>query len=287
MSSHFLVCPFNENLLSKLHGKSVVIRINGIEKISAAVDTVTKHQAHLHCLLLETQAPVAAIPFQENWRDIPIALYASSLGRFPDFVRQVPTLRQLNLRVYLPLDNEENYASLRILSSLKIESAVHFRGKNIKWELITDLMTYALFGPIPHAPIAPFNYIASHYDRQRRNDYGAVYFEDPYTYLHLDENGHLALSQADLTAGKFIAQDIDEVGDINDSEEFRERVEGWRNFFLKPDGCAYCQGWRVCLGKYSDTMKGNPGCMEFFAELMESLEKYQAIKKREKIIWQP
>lgn len=288
MITRFLVCPFDEDLMSILGSRSLVPRLTSLDDIPRAVEAVGRSGAHLHCLLVKTQAPLTALTFKEEWMDIPIALYVSSLGRFPQFVKQLPLLRQLNLRVYLPTDSKENYSSVRIISSLGIETAVIFREEGLDWKLISDLMSYAYFARAPHAPIAPFDYMAARYHRHQRNDFSSVYFDDPRTYLHLDEKGQVALTSADLLAGKYIAQSIDDLGDIDQNDDYVNHLESWRVFFLQKDGCAYCPGWRVCLGKFSHITNGDTGCKQFFSELMDSVELKQSIKNNSsKQIWQP
>lgn len=286
MTSHILVCPFNENLLQLIKGRSLVLRANQVEEISSVVQYIKSGQIHIHCLWVHTAVPLASIAFQQDWLDIPLALYVPGPGCLRDLIRQLPLLRQLNIRVYLPTDLEENYTGLRILSSLGIESSLVFKKPGLNWELLSDLMTYALLGLIPHAPIEPFNYIASHYDRHRRTDYSAVYFEDPSRYLHLDEEGYIALSPKDLAVGNFIGH-ITELGDLDQCAAYNKRLEGWRDFFLETDGCAYCQGWRVCLGKFVDVRQSNPGCQQFFTELMDVVEQHQSLRNGNRVIWQP
>ncbi|MCK5506246.1 MAG: hypothetical protein KAJ10_13860 [Thermodesulfovibrionia bacterium] len=288
MKSRFLVCPFNEELINSLRGESLVININTFDEISAVVDIVKQSQAHLHCLKINTNVPVSSIPFHKDWMNIPIALYASRLGRFSDFGRRIPVIRQLNLRIYLPSNDKEAYTGIRILSSLGIEAAITMTEGDVNWELLSDLMSYAYFGLIPHAPIAPFGYIATNYNPQNRTDFGAVYFDDQHQYLHLDVKGRVALSQRDLDEGNFIAQKIHDIGDLAQNDKYGIRLNSWRDFFLKTDGCAYCQGWRVCLGKFSDASGNGNNCRIFFAELLDSVQQHQSLQKgKEKVTWQP
>lgn len=288
MSSHFLVCPSDQDLIRQLGNRSLVPRLNRPDDISKVVDTINTYGAHLHCLLIETNVPLSTIVFKQEWQNLPIALYTSGMGRFPQFVKQLPVLRQLNIRIYLPIESAENYTSIRIISSLGIETAVVFQEEGMNWESLSDLVSYAYFARAPHAPIAPFDYLVTRYHRNQRTDFNSVYFDDPRTYLHLDSKGKVALTKAHLLSGKFIAQSIDELGDIDQNNDYINHLESWRDFFLKPDGCAYCSGWRVCLGKFSNFKNRNKACMKFFSDFMDSIELKQSLNnKGNKQIWQP
>lgn len=290
MSSHFLVCPFDEPLIHRLGGKSIVPAIKNIEDIPKVIDTLAQAGANLHCLRIFTKAPLSTLPFREEWKHIPIALYTSGLGRFPEFISRLPILRQLNLRVYLSTESDENYTNLRILSSLGIETATAFNLKKIDWERLIDLMSYAFFAQGPHATIDPFHYVSTHYDKNRRSDFGAVYFDDPRTYLHLDKEGRVALSSEDMEAGHFLFENIELIGEIENHKKYQQGLNQWRDVFLNGFGCASCPGWRICLGKFSRTPLEGQGCRDFFTEMMDKVEKYQEIirqRTEEKIRWQP
>ena len=288
MNSHILVCPADANLIKRLQGRTLVVRANDPENIPEVMQYSRIFQIHIHCLWMNTEMPMTSVLFQELWQDIPLAWYASCLGRFRDLAKQLLVLRKLNIRVYLPTTNQENYAAIRILSSLGINAALVLNERGQDWETISDLMTYALLGLVPHAPIEPFHYIASHYDLSQRTDFSSVYFNDPLRYLHLDEQGRVGVSQEALIAGDFVAQDINTLDEPEQCHDYIQQLEDWRSFFLKPEGCAYCQGWRVCLGKYEAFKEKNPGCVDFFVELMDTVEQYRSQNHdRMKDIWQP
>ena len=287
MINRILLIPFNENDINRFQGQSIVLKLNDIEKITQTVEHVKNLQIDLKCILIKCQIPLVSIPFQEEWQDIPIALYVPSLGLFRDFINKLPILKKLNIKVYLTTSSKENYTSLRILSSLGINSVVVFDNKYLNWELLSDLMTYSLLGLVKHAPIEPFHFIASHYEPTKRTDFGAVYFEDPSKYLHVDEKGHVALSQKELKSGKYIAKEISELNEFLQSDKYIMRLGEWKEFFLQTDGCAYCQGWRVCLGKFSKVSKKKSGCKKFFSELMDVVEQFQSLHNNKKETWQP
>jgi len=287
VNDHFLVCPFNDTILSQLTGRSLVVRIDTPEKIPDVVQASERFGFHLHCVLVKTSEPLSEITMQSAWRGIPIALFTPEMGPFPKFISQLPVLRSLNIRIYLSTDKKENYTSIRILSSLNIETAVVFDEEGLNWDLMGDLMTYAFFGLVHHASIAPFHYAAERYDRQRRTDFSSVYFNDPQKYLHLSLKGSVALTKEEERAGNFITGDINEIDNIENYSDYQSRLEKWRDFFLEPNGCAFCQGWRVCLGKFSSRVASDAGCKKFFPEFMDAIEQYLSLRNSGQGVWQP
>jgi hypothetical protein len=241
----------------------------------------------MHCLIVTSRVPVADMDFHQEHGGLPIALFAPKLGRFRNLAPKLQLLKQLNIRIYLPIDCEENFSSLRILSSLGVASTAVFTDGNNDWERVSDLMTYALMGRVPRAPIDPFNYLAERYSANLRNDFSAVYFNDPNQYIHLDQQGQIALSTQELVDRQFITADIKDLDSLSENDAYRNRQEVWRRFFLQTDGCAYCEAWRICLGKFSEYRVENEGCADFFKEFLAAIELYQSLKIRKAELWQP
>jgi hypothetical protein len=75
-----------------------------------------------------------------------------------------------NTIFFLDSTKKENYDAVQILSSLGIYSGIVIN-ENADWERLTDLMYYALYGRVTHAPIEPFQYVFDMYDRNRVVDY--------------------------------------------------------------------------------------------------------------------
>jgi hypothetical protein len=184
------------------------------------------------------------------------------------------TLAGLDLRLFLP-GTSENLLALRLAASLGVPGGVELV-EAVDWTALSDLATYALLGLVPHAPISPFAEIADRYVATGRTDFGHVYLDDPTRYLHLDAEGRVALGAADLAAGRFVAERPEDLA-LQDHPAYRERVEGWRTLFLEPDGCAWCPGFRICLGR----LRGlGEGCAAFCEDLMDVVERHQDRRKR-------
>lgn len=287
MSLLIPVCTPHQKLLERLRGRRLVLRIKSLGLINEAVVLSQQCGVQVHCLIVAGSAPLEDCDFAQEHRGIPVALFAPNLGRFRDLAPKLRILRDLNIRIYLPLDREENFGGLRILSSLGVPSAAVFHNGCIDWEKAADLMTYALLGRFRHAPIEPFQYLAEHYSGSQRDDFSAVYFNDATRYVHIDEEGHIALSSQDLEDQRFISAQLKDLDSLIENDEYRERVEIWRRFFLQAEGCAYCEAWRICLGKFNEFRDANDGCSAFFKEFLEVIEQYQILKTRKMQPWQP
>jgi len=286
--SEFLVCPFTETILSAISGRSVVFRVENIEDLRGIRPHANEYSIHIHCIVFTTPT-LTAFPLDTIDSDLPIALHASCLGSFPSLLRMLPALRHSNLRVYLPMTHADRFSELRILSSLGIHTAGVFCSDTEDWERVTDLMTYALLGRAPHAPIFPFQYLATRYHPQTRRNWTAVYFDDPATYVHVDAEGHLAFQLEEMKREQFLDLDFSRSGDLTQHPDFLVWQERWKSHFLQNDLCSRCPGWRACSGLFASQCDDG-GCRSFFSEFLDCVEQYQArtypsIGREE--IWQP
>lgn len=289
MTFPHLVCPNNEVLLQGFTGRSVVLRLQNSESLAAGLENVRKSGNTLFGVILDSDRPLADLSFEDCPLGLPVAVMAPSLGNFRHLARHLDRLRQFNLRVYLPADQTGNLVSLRILSSVGIHVAAVLRQIGADWEYLADLATYALLGRAPHAAIEPFSFIAAHYRAGQNLDWGRVFFDDPRHFLHLDRQGRVALSPAALAEQRFVAASLGEIEAPVAFPPIRERTRSWRHYFADRHPCAFCAGWRICLGKFSAGLDENAGCAEFFTELLDLVRQYRALQKapEERPLWQP
>jgi hypothetical protein len=198
-------------------------------------------------------------------------------------------IRDLNLRIFLNSDRKDNFTSLHILSSLGVNCGVGFGEKDVDWESLNDLMTYSVYGKARHTGIEPFQFVTSKYNPERLTEYNTVYFDNPQQYLHIDKDFNIAVSQKDLLKGNFVANGLEALNEIKANPKYEEAITHWQSFFLQESGCAFCQAWRVCMGKFTNQIERNPGCQKFFTDLMEASDHFLASqhKQRKREIWQP
>ncbi len=70
-------------------------------------------------------------------------------------------------------------------------------------------------------------------------------------------------------------------------KEYKKRVLSWQEFLLQKKGCAYCPAWRVCIGKFSSSYEKNPGCRDFFSDVMDAADYFKMQKKQSREeLWQ-
>jgi hypothetical protein len=290
MREHILVCRFDENLFTRIRNKRIVVTTTEFDQIHRICQVVNEYQNNLHCLVIQHKGSIASVPFHENWKGIPIAIYANEMGPFKEVMGRLQLIRDLNLRIFLSSDIEVNYTSLHILASLGIDCGIYFADKEkINWESLNDLMTYSVYGKVNHASIEPFNFLATKYNPGQLTDFGSVFFENPQAYLHIDNNESIALTSEDLKNEKFISTGLDTLERIYENEIFQEAIHSWQQFFLRKEGCAYCQAWRVCMGKFSESFDKNQGCRQFFVDMMDAADHFLSLqhKNKRKEVWQP
>jgi len=283
-----IVFPFREDLLCRLRGLAVVPRVQSLENIGDVLNPIYHAGANTRCVLVESEVPLTSAGLHQGLAGIPVALAVPRLGPLSDFFRLLPVLRQLSIRVFLPIGVEGNLTTLRILSSLGIGTTIVLDGKEPDWDGLADLMTYAFFGQVPHASIDPFNYLGDNFDPGSRNEFEAVYFDDPRAYLHLDPEGRVALTRDALKRGDFLAGDLESIRNgIEGLEAFRSRMSAWSDHFLALDACSTCPGWRVCSGRFARHRQPDDNCRGFCAELLDNLEQYRATRRQPVTSWQP
>lgn len=284
-----LVCPNNLDLFHSFAGHSLAVKVDDLAHMAEAAANVRASENDVFCVIFESNVPLSDIELPDGHEDIPLAVMAPSFGKFRDLAGRAGALRNGNIRVYLPCDEPENLIGLRILSSIGVHSCAVPGTESIDWEALADLMTYAVLERVPHASIEPFAYIASNYDPASRLEFGAIFFDDPRHFLHLDGKGRVALSHAELVEEAFIAGDISEIEAPLDFPAIKQRTEAWKKYFVDGHACASCAAWRICLGRFSDHLSENPGCSEFFSELAEVAGQYQALRvpAEERVVWQP
>ena len=263
------------------------LMMNRPEDFAEAKKNADGERIHVQAVLIEANQPLTAIPIDKNWGRTPIALFVTGTGKVRDLIIKASRLRRFNVRVYIPADSIENLTAIRILSSLGVSTSIIFQKNQKLWDELIDLMAYSLLGLVNHGTIEPFSYLASNYENCKYIDFSAVYFNDPAKYLHVNKDGRMALTNEDLEAESFISLNLDDIDNLEQNEDYIERLNSRRNYFLETDGCAYCPGWRVCLGKFSNGTPKNHGCREFSTELMEIVEKYRKLKSKNAEVWQP
>jgi hypothetical protein len=274
------VIPLEERILKGLSGQRLIFRTKSLGDISAIREVAARVQCRLEAVILEADLPVTSLPFEENWRTIPLLIHAPELGRVSHLLHHIPIIRGMSLRIMLPTEGEDNYTSLRILSSLGIPSGFLLRGDTADWEQLLDLATYYYFSIVNHAPVAPLDSFAEGYVPGEGSFFGSAYLEDPdTTYLHLNRKGEVALSEADLVRGKIRYLSLDDLAREGMQTDSEGRAQPLSGLFTSTSPCPKCPALKICRGRVAHEDGTVPdGCSSFFVELMGMIEEYQDMR---------
>ena len=283
-NDHIIVCSFDRKLIASMKKRAVVINTDDYNLIRYMASEVNRENK-LHAIRLTISFPLSELEIEDDWRDIPLLIQSNDFGQFKQLIHQMNALRQLNVRIFLTKENGFNFTGLQILSSLKIPCGLIMDRDFNAWEESIDLMHYAIYGRTKHAPIEPFDYIASQYGPRNFLDYNTVYFNNPEKYLHLNEAGQVALTSADLEAGNFIAEKLEEL-ELESNEKYLAYLDARHRIMLSMNDCAFCPALRICLGKYGEGREKQDGCKRFFSDMMEAADFYQLSHNRNNGIWQ-
>ena len=286
MNTAKLVCPDERALIDRLERRSLCVRVSDPQTIAAAAHHATRRNS-LFCVICDSDTLLSEIETEETWRGIPIAWIAPAVGPFRHLSRQLALLRTLNLRVYLPATD---LIGARLLTSVGIPTCVMFDTVAPDWDILADLMIYTLLDMAPHAPIEPFQTIAEGYRQTAwSEDWGRVWFHDPLQYLHVDDQGRVALSRRALLAGDFIAHDVSELDTPTVKQTVADQCQAWQAFFAHHHFCTLCKAWRICHGRFATGKTEPDGCADFFCEMMTVIEQRRDRVQSNRVaeIWQP
>lgn len=268
------VLPFESDLIAKLHNQRLVVIADCANCMVPIAQAVQQSGNILDCIILRYPEALEKVAWSERWGDIPIIIEVPTFGKFHNFSQKFDLLRKLDVRIQLPLNSEQNSSALRILSSLGIATCALFTPKT-DWEAALDLMTYALLGRAPHAPIQPFNYIAANYRNDTYRGWQSVMFNDPQHYLHVNSTGQVAATAAALATGDFLHSDVTTLTNLDQLTNYQESLFTWQQHFLANDECARCPGWKSCRGGVADIVTDKTQCAALFTEIFELAAQYQ------------
>ncbi len=269
-----LVTRFEEKLIAKLENENIIITTDNFNFINKYYDVVNK-QNKLNNITVYYDGALTSIRFLETWKHIPLVLYVNSIGSHRMFFHLMPILRQMNVRIFLSNQTPQNFVDLQIMASLGICSGIYFSTTKMDWNKFADLQTYAIYSKNKHAAVEPFNFILSNYKRESRLDFNTVYYNDPQKFLHLNAEGQIALNADDLKAGKFVLENISLIDSLPDNQDYIKETTKWQQHFLDKTHCAECLAWRICLGKFVETIDDQKSCANTMTELLDGVEHHQ------------
>jgi hypothetical protein len=241
----------------------------------------------LHAIKVVTNKALSDIEFEEEWVSIPLVVYSPEFGDYKSFLHRLGLVRKMNIRIFLSAHNAANYTALHILSSFQISCGLYFEDQPLNWELLNDLMQYEIYSRTRHAPIEPFNWLATHYEPTEYTDYNIIYFNSPAKYLHLNEKGKIALTAKDLSDKNFLSDSVESLDNLSIEEGSDEVVRKRYETMLKMNECAFCEAFRICLAKFEHLTDKKNNCMRFFADFLDAADYYYHARHNNNYpIWQ-
>jgi hypothetical protein len=288
VSDHIIVSPPDGRLLSALRRRKVVIDTSDIADIPRIREMVREHDVQLHAVRLWVDGPLTSVPLDgEDLADAPLAIYVQRLGPRARAMDIVPILRRMNTRIFLSSSHMDCFTDLHLLSSLGVACGLSLGERPIPWEKVDDLMHYATYSQASHAPIEPFDYIASQYDPKEFADIDSVYFNSPSRFVHIDSNWGVALTREDLEAGVLVGEGVEALDGVTESEPYKKWHNRWMDLMLEDTVCAYCPAFRVCTGRFIPDDHQELGCRAFFSAMMDAAEYHQSARKaKSRDLWQ-
>lgn len=276
MTPRVVVCPPEPALLQRLREATVVLVVDGADAVEDALRVAQDHQVRVRAVKARLSGPVSSLRLPQPWGRTRVDLFAPRLGSVREALLMSDELRKLRGRVMLSTDDPESCTHVRILASLGISCGLWFGSESPDWEALTDLATYALLGMVPHGSIEPFDEIAHGYQSHKRTLWGASFYDDPSTFLHVDAQGRVALTAAGLVACTTLSDSIEDLDAIDTHPAYLAWQDRWKDAFLQAEGCAWCPGWRLCLGRHEE--RASSGCRDFYTELMSVVEQHQQVR---------
>lgn len=268
---HILVCEADEELIRRMHGEAIVVRTKNVHDVghfSRVIDETNK----VHCIEYTTDDAISELGIPEDWKGVPIHVMSPAMGRFMDFIMVRPALKELQVRCFLDASEPENYTDLQIMSSLGVPSGLWFRGGSIPWSEFNDLMSFAVYPKVYRADMEPFGYILRNFSKDSNIPFPLKNFDNPYRYLHVDKDEHVALTAGHLERGEYLFQGLQQLDELDTCKGYLDWKKKAHRPFMKITECGSCPAWRICSGQLSFTLENNPGCKKAMEELLEAAE---------------
>lgn len=236
MSSLVTICPHNRQLLKAYKGRKVAVTVRDTGVAARAAADARAVGVDLSRVIVETRLPLGRLKWGPDLTSVPLVVVSPSFGAFRDLEPHIGVLKELDITVHLPTEGAGNMAGLRILSSLGIRCAAIIGREWQDWEAISDLATYAVLGPAPHAAIQPFTQMAVS--------------GEPFPAVNWD----LPCFTGSL---RFVR--------TPDGKSFTAAT-GARPRPAAP--CRTCAGWTACRGRFT-AAAAQGGCASFFREMAD------------------
>lgn len=272
-NTHVFVCDYKWPIEEGLKGRAIVVRVYRLEDIlsvSKGLHETTKVNAFVY---RDEYASLETLDIRPEWSNIPIILYLNRLGQFRDIHHKIELLKQLNVMVIFTGTGAQACKDAQILSSLGIHTGIEFTPESELTDSVLDLMTYAYYSTMPHAPIEPFATIETYYDGESYVSPAFANFVNPEKYVHIDKDMNMAFSAQDLKDGNYLPHKYPYLQTEKFAEAADEYNLKWQDWFVESHSCTFCPAFRICMGYFCKGDKPeNERCKEVMTELLDSIE---------------
>jgi hypothetical protein len=280
-----IVCLFNRSLLQTFRRRNLIVKIDSFSQMEEAA-AAAKSENHLVSLWLRWQGAVSDIPFESSWASIPLTIYAGQFGEVHDILDRVAIMKTMRMRIFISSDDPNAVTGIKILASMGIPSGIYFGAAKIQWDKMNDLMHYALLSNTAHASVEPFRSVYDNYKVSKYTELGGAYFDDPQSFLHVDPEGTIALTEEEMIRGKFVGKGIDSIDSLAFCAEVQQRLQEWRKHIETCDQCSFCPGFRICGGRFEGQSQDTAECKEFFSDFIDTVELVKSKNKaRDDALW--
>lgn len=266
--NRIVIYDYSPELTSKLKGIEVIPRVHSLVDVTIAWEDA-RQSNKVFCVWLDAPyMSLSDMDFASIQDGVSLVVYAYNLGDTFNVISQIDAIRRLNIRVFLSSTNEENFGSLKLLSSLGVDCGLQLDAKSIDDDVFLDLASYSLLGQVPHASIEPFDYIWRNIRQERGLDFNTTNFYNPQKYIYINENLDYSFSNEGLKEEVFIGNlEIDKV--VAFEQEVLVKQNDYYRHFIELDQCSKCSSFKICNRKCQSLFRN---CNDVMAILYEYAE---------------
>ena len=266
--NRIIIYDYSPSMTDRFSGEHLIPRVAKIEDVEQAYNSARRENT-IFCVWVD--APLMSLSdlkIEALNESIPIVVHVYSLGDTFKLLSSIDSFRRLSLRVFLSSSSDENFSSIKLLSSLGVDTGLLFDALHIDDERFLDLASYSLLGQVPHASIEPFDYIWRNIQQDKNLDFDTVFFVNPQKYIYVNENLDYSLTRQDLQNKRYIGN-LNLLKEIDFNIETKIKFDGYYSHFFTLDSCSKCPSFKVCNRASQDKFKN---CQNVFASVFEYAE---------------
>ena len=246
-----------------------IILTDTIKDINAVYSNIDQYSDFVHSVILRSAAPVIFSGIKKEFGKIPLVVFSRELGSKKLFLKNTESYKIQNVKYYLSSALKENFFSVKMISSLGINTGIYF-DEQIEWDFMYELIEYSVKNGKTNAELQPLSFIINNY-KNKEIDYNDVYFNDPLKYLYINKEDYIFLNYRNFIENKpFAAISNDSFQSVMD--KIALHIENEKKLLLADlNECSSCAAWKICLGKFSYINDKKNTCSKCFSLLIDNL----------------